>query len=101
MKHFKSSQSPTTSSATNALQDLNIDEDDLSDDYDFMDDVADDSRVQERLSRKQAQLQKKKYMEILQRVADRLESEITIELDDLAVVRDFHGGSWMEFDAYS
>jgi DNA replication licensing factor MCM7 len=70
----------------NALSDMNIEEDDLSDEYDFMDDEdegGENARRQARLNAKQPKL---KYMELLQKVADRNEDEITIDLDDLAKV---------------
>ncbi|MCJ1406616.1 Mcm2-7 hexameric complex component [Ptychographa xylographoides] len=81
---FKSSASASETSAANALQSLNIDEDGLSDDYDFMEDAADgtgDTRPDPRSGRDRNP--KRKYMEILQRVADRQTAEICIELDDL------------------
>ena len=87
LTNFKSSASATEVSATSALQDLNIDEDGLSDEYDFMDDAADGNGVARSTHRNgRAQDPKKKYMEILQKVADRQLSEICIELDDLEVV---------------
>lgn len=78
---FKSSAAATESIATNALQDLHIDDEDLSDDYDFMDDVG--GEVRPRRGRGGQDEPKKKYMEMLQQVADRTTSEILIELDDL------------------
>jgi len=62
---------------------MNIEEDDFSDDYDFMDDDEEDVR---RRTRSQGKEPKLKYKELLQRVADRYDDEITIELDDLAKV---------------
>jgi DNA replication licensing factor MCM7 len=65
---------------------MNIEEDDLSDEYDFMDDEdegGENARRQARLNAKQPRL---KYMDLLQKVADRYEDEITIDLDDLAKV---------------
>lgn len=83
---FKSSASASESSATNALQDLNIDEDGLSDEYDFMDDIADGNGRQTNRRTGKDRDPKKKYMEMLQRVADRHTSEVIIELDDLDAV---------------
>jgi DNA replication licensing factor MCM7 len=75
-----------TKSAVDALLDMNIDDDDFSDEYDFID--SDDEAAQtRRAAQKQAQVPRKKYMEILQRVANRIEDEITIDLDDMAEVR--------------
>ncbi|KAI9870686.1 MAG: Mcm2-7 hexameric complex component, partial [Pleopsidium flavum] len=83
LQNYKSSSSATETSATNALQDLNIDEDGLSDEYDFMDDVANGSSKRPAGRGDKALDPKKKYMAILQDVADRYTSEVTIELDDL------------------
>jgi DNA replication licensing factor MCM7 len=77
--------SPTANIA-HALGDMNIDEDDLSDDYDFMDDDDDQGQGTRRQAKSQAKLPKLKYLDLLQKVADRYEDEITIELDDLAKV---------------
>ncbi|KAI9782176.1 MAG: Mcm2-7 hexameric complex component [Peltula sp. TS41687] len=78
---FKSASAVTESSAANALQDLHIDDEDLSEDYDFMDDVDGATRPQRR--QRSPHQPKVKYMEVLQQVADRTTSEILIELDDL------------------
>jgi DNA replication licensing factor MCM7 len=73
-------------SITHALGGMNIDEDDLSDDYDFMDEDDDEGQNARRQTRAQAQLPKLKYLELLQKVSDRYEEEITIDLDDLEEV---------------
>ncbi len=65
---------------------MNIDEDDFSDDYDFMDDDDEEGQNSRRRTRAQTKAPKLKYMEVLQKVADRYEDEITIDLDDLAQV---------------
>jgi DNA replication licensing factor MCM7 len=65
---------------------MNIDEDDFSDEYDFMDDDDDEGQNARREARTQAKTPKLKYVELLQKVADRVEDEITIDLDDLAKV---------------
>ncbi|KAH8602628.1 MCM2/3/5 family-domain-containing protein [Bisporella sp. PMI_857] len=78
LKTFKSSP---TSALESAIDGMNIDEDDLSDDYDFMDDDDGVARRQTRVQAKEPQL---KYKELLQKVADRYTDEITIELDDVA-----------------
>ncbi|KAF8854124.1 MCM-domain-containing protein [Acephala macrosclerotiorum] len=67
-----------------ALGDMNIDEDDFSDEYDFMDDDDDERQNTRRQARAQAKTPKLKYMDVLQKVADRFEDEITIDLDDVA-----------------
>ena len=84
---LKSSASATEASATSALEGLNIDEDDLSDEYDFMEDVgeqADPTRPDRRSTKRKDS--RRKYMDTLQKVADRQLSEICIELDDLEAV---------------
>ena len=82
LSSFKMSASATEASARSALEGLNFEEDDLSDEYDFMDDAAGQNRGASRQGDP-----KKKYMEILQKVADRELNEICIELDDLDAVR--------------
>lgn len=80
---FKTSQSRSEDTAADAIEDLNLDGDGTSDEYDFMDDVeGDDGR--ERRRRKAAD--KEKYMTVLQEVADRESSNVVIELDDLDLV---------------
>lgn len=85
LKTFKTSSQKTTSAA-DAMMGMHIDDDDLSDDYDFMDDDDEAARRTRKAQKKQARLPQKKYMNLLQKVADREEKEITIELDDLAEV---------------
>ncbi|KAH0541898.1 hypothetical protein FGG08_003618 [Glutinoglossum americanum] len=82
---FKSSSSPSEASATSALQDLNIEDGDLSDEYDFMDDVEGDDTSRRRARRGAEGEPKLKYKNLLQEIANRTKSEITIELDDLDV----------------
>lgn len=81
LQTFKTSPKTNLSSA---LHDMNIDEDDFSDEYDFMDEDDDEAQNARRRIRSQAKEPKLKYMDILQKVADRYEDEITIDLDDLA-----------------
>ncbi|KAL2834303.1 MCM2/3/5 family-domain-containing protein [Aspergillus cavernicola] len=82
LKHFKSFESASASAATEAIEDLRLDEDGTSDEYDFMDD-ADESGAQSRGARRRQREPKLKYMQMLQDVADRERSDILIELDDL------------------
>nr|UWK20601.1 DNA replication licensing factor [Trichoderma rodmanii] len=79
LKDFKTSPEHTL---TTALGNITIDEDELSDDYDFMDEdeQARDRRQQERAKRKTPQ---HKYNDMLQLLADRKIDEFTIDLDDL------------------
>jgi DNA replication licensing factor MCM7 len=83
---FKESASASETAATSALENLNINEDDISDDYDFMEDAEDESNGTRRGRGARNRDPKKKYMEILQKIADRQLSEICIELDDLDTV---------------
>ncbi|KAI1166840.1 DNA replication licensing factor mcm7 [Nemania serpens] len=76
---FKASPEQTL---THAIGQINIDEDDLSDEYDFMDE--DDEVHEQRRRQKAASKQPKhKYAEMMQKLADRSIDEILIELDDL------------------
>lgn len=77
---FKSSET----SATTALENLNIEEDGLSEEYDFLEDADElNGAAAPNRSRRRQRDPKQKYMEILQSVADRHTSEVCIELDDL------------------
>nr|UWK20592.1 DNA replication licensing factor [Trichoderma decipiens] len=80
LKEFKTSPEQTL---TTALGNITIDEDELSDDYDFMDedDETRDRRQQERAKRKTPQ---QKYHDMLQLLADRKIDEFAIDLDDIA-----------------
>ncbi|KAJ9142117.1 DNA replication licensing factor MCM7 [Pleurostoma richardsiae] len=68
---------------THALGNINIDEDDLSDEYDFMDE---DEDAQQRRQQEKARqrLPQYKYKDMLQKLADRQLDEVLIDLDDLA-----------------
>ena len=78
--NYKSTQTDLDLAATDAFQDLNIDGDGTSDEYDFMDDVVDGKAARHA---GQYEEPKRKYMDMLQKVADRQIGEVTIELDDL------------------
>jgi DNA replication licensing factor MCM7 len=71
-------------STTDAIEDLHIDGDGTSDEYDFMDDADGTDGQQTRSDRRKEP--KRKYMKMLQDVADRDKSNILIELDDLDTV---------------
>lgn len=82
---FKSFQSSSEAAATEALEDLNIDDSRTSDEYDFMDDADEVEGANTRGARRHRE-PKLKYMQILQAVANRDTSHVLIELDDLAIV---------------
>lgn len=71
---------------TTALGNIDIDADDLSDEYDFLDD---DDDAQNRRVREKApsRMPQHKYKDWLQKLSDRKVDEIVIDLDDLANVR--------------
>ncbi|KAK1783647.1 MCM2/3/5 family-domain-containing protein [Copromyces sp. CBS 386.78] len=70
-------------SITHALGNIDINEDDLSDDeYDFMDE-DDDAQEQRRRERARRRAPRHKYKELLQELADRNINEMVIDLDDL------------------
>ena len=70
LRNFKSS----STEAEDALEDLNLNGDDASDEYDFMDDAH---------GARNARKSKQKYMDILQDVADRKTNQVLISLDDI------------------
>ena len=82
LENFKSSQSTSEDAATDAIDDLNLEEDRTSDEYDFMDDVAEEEGARRRRAAGKGP-SKRKYMSLLQEVADREKSNVLIELDDL------------------
>ncbi|KAI4865151.1 DNA replication licensing factor mcm7 [Hypoxylon rubiginosum] len=80
LENFKTSP---TQSITHAIGQINIDEDDLSDEYDFMDE-DDDAHERRRREKVAAKTPKHKYADIMQKLADRTADEVLIDLDDLA-----------------
>lgn len=92
LKGFKSFQSNSEAAATEALQDLNIDEGRTSDEYDFMDDADEMDGATSRPTKRQNP--KFKYMQILQDVANRDTSHIQIDLDDLETVSTEHTANY-------
>lgn len=82
LKHFKTLQSTSEAAATEAMEELNIDGNRTSDEYDFMDDVEGAQTSGARRRREP----KLKYMQVLQDIANRDISSVVIELDDLEVV---------------
>ncbi|KAJ5171429.1 DNA replication licensing factor MCM7 [Penicillium coprophilum] len=84
LKGFKTFQSSSEAAATEALEDLNIDDGQTSDEYDFMDDVDETTGANTRGARRHRE-PKLKYMQILQDIANRDKSNILIELDDLSI----------------
>jgi DNA replication licensing factor MCM7 len=80
LEKFETSKT-SPDAATEAIGSLHLDGDHTSDEYDFMDDVADQdsSNSRRRL--------KRKYLDMLLDVANRERPDILIELDDLQEVR--------------
>lgn len=64
---------------------VTIDEDDLSDEYDFMDE-DDETGEHRRQQKEQRRSPQHKYKQFLQELANRTADEIVIDLDDLATV---------------
>lgn len=64
---------------------VTIDEDDLSDEYDFMDE-EDDTGDRRRRDKEQRRNPHHKYKEMMQKLADRVIDEIVLDLEDLATV---------------
>ena len=77
---YESTASDSDAAATDALEGLNIGEDNLSDEYVMVDDAGNEKNLRKPNEYRGT---KKKYLNILQQVADRQVSEIMIELDDL------------------
>ena len=73
MQNYKS-----TATELDAIGDLNLDGD--GDEYDFMEDAAGDKDGRRNGASREP---KRKYMDMLQKVADRQTNEVVIELDDL------------------
>ena len=80
MSDFKTSPQETI---THALGNITIDEDDLSDEYDFMDE-DDNAQQRRRREKPQKEVPRHKYRDMLQDLADRNLSEVVVDLDDLA-----------------
>lgn len=81
LENFKTFESASESSATEAIEDLRIDADD---DVDGDDAMQDDEYGQQTTRRKREP--KLKYMQVLQNAADRATNNVIIELDDLDTV---------------
>ncbi|KAF2671306.1 putative DNA replication licensing factor Mcm7 [Microthyrium microscopicum] len=82
LKTYKTS----TVETTDALGDLNLNDDDTDGDYDFMDESGDEA------TRSRRPDPKLKYMRVLQNVADRATNQVVIDLDDLAAYEKAHDG---------
>jgi len=76
LQNFKSSSTETE----DALENLRLDGDGTSEEYDFMDDADDNANARRR---GRAPRSKAKYMNMLQDVANRAKSQILVDLDDL------------------
>ncbi|KAI1436785.1 DNA replication licensing factor mcm7 [Xylaria sp. CBS 124048] len=79
LERFKTSPEQTI---THAIGQINIDDDDLSDEYDLMDE-DDEAHEQRRRQKAAARQPKHKYAEMMQKLADRSIDEVLIDLDDL------------------
>lgn len=84
MSTYESTTSDLDAAATDAFEGLNIDEDAESDDFIMVD--GEENGRGGRRKPGQYEDPKKKYMNLLQKVADRQMSEVKIELDDLKAV---------------
>lgn len=82
LKEYKTSPEQTLATA---LGDVTIDEDDLSDEYDFMDE-DEQGGERRRQERQQKRVPQYKYKDELQKLANRTSDEIIIDLDDLVAV---------------
>lgn len=81
---FANFKSTSTSDATEALEDLHIDGDGTSDEYDFMDDAQDGDGTAARNGRARHNRDpKRKYMDLFGDIANRRRNHVTVELDDL------------------
>ncbi len=76
----------STATELEELEDLNLEDvnqesqDDTSDEYDMLDDIAGGKEARQQ---NKFRAPKRKYMDMLQQVADRKISEVCVELDDL------------------
>lgn len=85
LQKFKTSPEETL---THAIGQISIDEDDLSDEYDFMDeDEAPEQRRKQKAASKQP---RQKYADMMQKLADRSLDEVLIELDDIVTASFFY-----------
>ncbi|KAI0378046.1 DNA replication licensing factor mcm7 [Hypomontagnella monticulosa] len=80
LEQFKTSPEQTL---THHIGQVQIDEDDLSDEYDFMD-QDDEEHERRRREKVAARMPKHKYADVMQKLADRTMDEVLIELDDVA-----------------
>ena len=78
LEKFETSKT-SSDAAAEAIDNLHLDGDHTSDEYDFMDDADGDNAAPRRRP-------KRKYMDMLQEVANRTRPDILIELDDLREV---------------
>lgn len=85
LENFKSSESASEETAADAINGLHIDGDGTSDEYDFMDD-AENGGAARSGRHDRGHRDKRKYISLLQDIADRVKSNILIELDDLDLV---------------
>ncbi|KAI2463612.1 DNA replication licensing factor mcm7 [Annulohypoxylon bovei var. microspora] len=79
LEKFKTSPEQTL---THAIGQINIEEDDLSDEYDFMDE-DDEAHERRRKEKAVSRLPQHKYADMMQKLADRAIDEVLVELDDI------------------
>ncbi|KAF3016185.1 Mcm2-7 hexameric complex component [Neopestalotiopsis sp. 37M] len=78
--HFKTSPQE---SITHAIGQISIDEDDLSDEYDFMDEDDNAAHEQRRRQKAAKRQPKHKYAELMQQLSNREVDEVLVDLDDI------------------
>jgi len=83
LEKFETSKT-ASDEAVEAIDSLHLDGDHTSDEYDFMDDVANGDSAHTRQDGRRPS--KRKYLEMLQQVADRERTNVLIELDDVKEV---------------
>jgi DNA replication licensing factor MCM7 len=89
LSHFKLSGEAALAHQMGGISIEQEEEDDLSDEYDFMDDEDPQARAREKAAQRGPI---HKYVEVMQLVADRKQDEIVVDLDDLASVSFSDGG---------
>jgi DNA replication licensing factor MCM7 len=79
-EEFLTTYKSTSVETTDAFSRLNLEDDDLDAEYDFLDESGDEAAAARRANTKV------KYMRMLQHVADRTSNQVVIDLEDLTAV---------------